>query len=458
LAHSINSPKPGWAEQDGEKIWWTEAVEVIKNLLSHPRAEKVEGIGVSGLCPALLLADGSGKPLYPALLYSDERATQELERLNRDFSLQLTVDAIIPKLAWLRVNRPDVFRKAKLIFSSHNYIVYRLTGSYCLDYKVADSLGGLLERTRLEWRKDIANWAGIDTADLPRLCSAIEVVGQVTREAAKATGLEPGVPVIASSSDSVLTILGAGVISTGEALLSLGTTGWLGILTNDLEDYFGNPLLINQGAPYLLEAYLHTLGSSLQWYRDRFAIRELEMAKRLGKSAYQLLDNMAASVPAGSDGLIIRPYLQGKRQDTAICPEVGVIYGLNLSHKLSHLFRALLESYGYIVRSALKRLSEQGIEVDRIFCAGGGSSSILWRQIISDIIGKSLHYRVDTGPCLGNAYLVGYALGTWDSLAGIIDWLPDAVVCNPSDEMHSIYNYSFKRFLDLEHALSRGVE
>jgi sugar (pentulose or hexulose) kinase len=340
------------------------------------------------------------------------------------------------------------------VFSTHNYIIYKLTGTYCIDYKVASSFGELLDTDRLEWREELLTWVGIDKSHFPRLCSPIEIVGQLTQEASSVTGLPVGLPVICSSGDSLLTLIGNGVINQGEAVLSLGTSGWLGVLPYDLEVYFHNPFLTRQGAPYLLCAYLLSLGSTLCWIRDKFAFSEKLMAEQQGISMFQLLDEAAGNIPAGSEGVCIIPYFQGNWQINLKEPDSGVIFGLKLSHNPIHIYRGLLESYGYIVRSAIEKLRTDGILLRRFVYTGSGSKSVLWRQIISDITGKSWLYYANLEPSLGNAFLVGYALGNFPSLTRIQDWLPEPLIHSPNIKVRQVYDKAYERFVLLWSKLS----
>ena len=456
VPHNVEYPRPGWVEQDAENIWWAETIRVLRGLLAQVPDEinEIAGIGISGLFPALVIADEDGRVIRPALLYSDNRASRELELLNEHFHLALNGDAITPKLAWLKANEPENFRRIHFIFSTHNYIVYRLTGTYCIDYKVASSLGGLFDPDRLEWREDLLTWIGLDRSHLPRLCSPIDIVGQITQEASSVTGLPVGMPVISGSGDSLFTLIGAGVINQGEALLSLGTTGWLGVLPHDLEAYFHNPMLARQGAPYLLCAYLLSLGSALCWIRDKFAFSEKLAAEQQRISMFQLLDEAASNIPAASEGVCVLPYFQGKRQINVREPVTGAICGLRLSHNPIHIYRGLLESYGYVVRSAIEKLSTDGIPLKRFVFTGSGSGSVLWRQIISDITGKPWQHYANLEPCLGNAFLVGYALGNYSSLAKIRDWLPEPSIHSPNGKVRQLYDDAYERFVLLRSALS----
>jgi xylulokinase len=454
--HQVHSTKPGWAEQDADTAWWAGTIQVIRSLLSNLEVNKeaIAGIGVSGLFPALLLVDERGTPLRPAILYSDNRASKELKDFNDHFNLGVSNDAIPPKLAWLRTNEPDIFRRSRRYFSSHNYIIYRLTGSYCLDYKVADAMGGFLDRSHLVWSNAVASWVGIKTEHLPTLCSEVEIVGSVTETVAQATGLRTGTPVIAGSGDSLVILVSSGAIEQGDAMLSFGTSGWMGVVPHRLEDYLNNPLLIKDGSPYSLECYLLALGSALKWYVEEFGPKDKVSAEREGFPDFKLFDKLASEVPIGSDGMIILPYFAGTRNIMGPEPKAGAIYGVTFTHTTKHIYRALLESFGYIVRAALENLQSRDVHVKHIVSTGGGASSDLWRQIVSDIIGRPLTYYDGVDPCLGNAYLVGYALSYWDSLNGITRWLPSAIVTKPSEDAHARYEQYYHSFQSLKSLLS----
>lgn len=452
LNHSVKNHNMGWAEQDADQLWWAETVYVIRSLLVNSNAEDVVGIGVSGLFPCLLLADKNGRPLRSALLYSDNRALEELSCFRERFGLDLSGDSIPPKLAWLWSHEPDIVQQTRYYFSSHNYVVFRLTGVYYLDYKVADSYGALLNRDTLEWNIDVAQWAGFKVENLPKLFSANEVVGQITKEAAKETGLKPGTPVIAGSGDSLLTLLGTGVVEKGDAALSFGTTGWLAGLTHDLKDFFNTPRLLNDGAPYKLSAYIITLCSALEWLEEKLSPYKSQ-ADNNGETPFSIMDKKALEIPAGAEGVIVLPNFHGSRSISEPNYEgKGIIYGLDLYHNSDHIYRALLESFGYIVRQSIERLKEQNIEIKRIICSGGGASSNAWRQIISDILDYKLTYYENGDSCIGSAYLVSYSLGIQDSLSGITKWLNPPIETTPSRTETVKYKAPYNRFISIQDA------
>ncbi len=459
IEHKINSPKPSWLEQNADEIWWAETVEVIRRLLNHPKAKpsNIGGIGISGLFPALLIADKNGTPLRPAILYSDMRATKELNDFNRTFQANLNSDSVTPKIAWLRKNEPSIFKKTRYLFSSHNYIVFRLTGKYCLDFKVADSYGCLLDLNTLKWDEETAAWAGIKIDQLPNLLSVTDIAGYVTKEAAQITGLLPGTPVICGSGDSLIIHFAVGVIKQGEGLLSFGTTGWISILPFDLVNYLNCPSLTSQGAPYQLCGYLASLGSLLQWYLDTFASHEMETAARVNKSVFDFLDEKAKKIPVGADGLILLPYFLDRIETSVIPTRSGAILGLKLFHTSSHFYRALMESFGFVIYQAIEQVEKKGLPIKRIVSTGGGARSKLWRQIVSDITGKHIYYYKNINPCLGSAYLVGYALGLWDTLDEIFDWLPQQSITKPNQRNFLKYKMTYKSFLDAQEKLFKSI-
>jgi xylulokinase len=452
IPHGVESIKAGWAEQDAEKIWWEQTVQVMQSLLqaSTTTADEIGGLCISGLFPALLIADEYGRPLRPAILYSDNRAGEELSRLNQSLGLELNGDSILPKLEWIRIHEPEIYIRIAYLFSAHNYIVYKLTGSYCLDYKVASSLGGFLDPNQLGWNPLLTEWTGLGQHHLPNLASPSAIAGRVTEEAARVTGLPEGMPVVAGSGDSLLAILGAGVIHRGESLVSFGTTGWLAVLPQDLDTYLHDPIR----APYKLETYLLSLGSTLTWLVQNFDFSEWNTSKDSKQISFQALDNAASHLTLGCDGLFILPYFQGNRSAGGKEPLSGSICGLSMAHTPLHIYRAFMESFGYAIRSDLERLKEDGIDSQELVCTGSGAKSELWIQIVSDITGRKCRAYPQLDACLGNAFLASYSLGHHHSLSDILAWLPPARKAYPGAEKGIIYDGAYQNFLRLRSTLS----
>jgi xylulokinase len=283
----------------------------------------------------------------------------------------------------------------------------------------------------------------------------MDIAGGVTREAARMTGLPEGLPVLVGSGDSLMSFIGSAVLRRGEALVSLGTTGWMGVLSADMEEYLHHPRAAHSASPYILAAYMLSLGSALNWFQELFRPVEVTSVEGRRMSALERFEQGAARVPPGCDGVSVLPYFQGRREPVANAPGAGVIYGLRLSHGPAHIYRSLLEAFGYELRLAMDELKQDGTQVDRVVCAGSGALSGFWRQILCDITGKTWMTVPGADTPLGNACLVGHALGIFPSLSQIVAWLPDPIIHRPELESESLYRQAFGRYVSLRADLSR---
>ena len=324
------------------------------SLLPGVDPARIAAIGVCGLTPCLCLIDADGRPLRPAILYSDNRALPQLARAQAILGLPLTAQAITPKWAWLAEHEPDVVRGAWCVFSSHNYVVCQLTGVPSMDYDTASIVGGVFDARRKAWDVSACAALGLDAGLLPPLRAATDVVGGVTPAAAQATGLRPGTPVIAGTGDTFPTIVGCGAVTPGDAMISFGTTGLLTLTTRPLETAAAGPHFEAdaEGGAVAWAANVLACGRLLAWYREAFGIAVVGagLAPASGTPDFALLDRCAAAIPAGCDGLVALPHLMGRRTPTADPHARGVLFGLTPAHTAAHVYRALMESFGYAVR------------------------------------------------------------------------------------------------------------
>jgi xylulokinase len=468
--HGASQPRPGWVEQDAAAQWWGDGAAVVRDLLATPGVDpdRLAGVGVCGLTPCLCLVDDEGRPLRPAILYSDHRALEQLARA-RAAGLALTAQAISPKWAWLAEHEPETLRAARRLFSSHNYVVHRLTGVASMDYDTASIVGGVFDVRAKRWDAAACAALGLDVRLLPPPRAATDVVGGVTADAARATGLPQGAPVIVGTGDTFPTIVGCGAVAPGDAMISFGATGLLTLTMQPLETAAAGPHFAGgDGAGAVAwAANVLTCGRLLAWYRDAFGasvvgaglVPALEPALEAGHMPaleagpvpaptyppdFALLDRCAAAVPAGSDGLIALPHLLGRRTPAADPQARGVLFGLNPAHTAAHGYRALLESFGYAVRRGFEPIRPQ---VRRVIATAGGAASPLWRQIVADILNAPLQFHPRGSGALGIAFLAAYALGCLRSFDIVRDaWLanpehvlPDPAVRGCYDDLYGLY-------------------
>jgi len=443
--HQLSLPRPGWAEHDAERVWWSDFQAICAELLGKVDGA-VAGLCVSGIGPCLLPAGEAGRPLRPAILFGiDTRATREIEEINERYGEEhilqrggslLSSQAVGPKLAWLRRNEPEVWARTRRFFMANSFIVHRLTGEYVLDHHSASQCDPLYDlagnRWIGEWAEDIA--PGLP---LPRLLWPGEVAGRITPEAARLTGIPAGTPVATGTIDAWSEALSAGVRDPGDLMLMYGTTLFMVEVLREPRTHA--KLWGTSGVfpgTHNLAAGMSTSGALTGWLR--------EIA---GGVPFASLVEEAAAVPRGADGLVVLPYFEGERTPIYDPQARGVICGLTLSHGRGHLYRALLESTAYGVRHILEVMVEAGGEEPRLVAVGGGTKGGLWTQIMSDVTGRSQTLpRQTIGAAYGDALLAAISVGLADRDA---DWNPSAEVIRPNPKARDLYDSLYSVYRDL---------
>lgn len=454
LEHEMEVPRPGWAEQDAEAVWWRDVVALCRGLLGgRYRGEDVAGVAVSAIGPCLLPLDAEGRPLRKGILYGvDARASEEIALLNERLGeeavfafsgMALTSQAVGPKILWLRRHEPEVWRRTRHLTTASSYLVYRLTGEHAMDRHTASHYMPLIDLRALEWSERFAEHVA-PLEMLPRLGWSDERAGEVTAAAAHETGLKPGTPVAVGAVDALAEAISAGVTRPGDLMIMYGsTTFFILVLGEPLPD---RRIWTTAGAfagQYNLAAGMATSGSLTRWLRDQFA-RELPEAE-----AYARLFAAAGRVPAGSGGLLMLPYFSGERTPLNDPDARGVVAGLTLSHTRDHLFRAALEGVAYGIRHNLETFAEMGAPVRRAVAVGGGTRGGLWPQIVSDVSGLAqLLPKVAVGASYGDAFLAGLAAGRLTRSA-LGDWVRGSSLVEPDPSLAELHDARFRAFKDL---------
>ncbi len=366
LERGPTHPTPGWVEMDVERDWWGAGLQVVRRLLSELRlpVDSIIGMGVSGLVPCLGLLDADGKSLRPAILYSDNRALEELEWVNQQGGLALTAEAVVPKLVWIQRHEPEYFAQAHVVLSAHNYMVYRLTGALSMDYDTASIMGRIFDTATKTWRTKLIEQLGIPARIWPRPSPATGVVGRVTAEAARATGLPENIPVIAGSGDTFPTIVGCGAVELGDAMLAFGTTGLLTITNRPLAESATGPHFdVNAaGGAVTWGANVLSAGRLVRWFSDQFSSAERSVASRLGTNELRYWKPRPAD-SAGFGRVDRASPLVGAAHAHAGCKPERFLLGWSPSHTLAHFYRAILEAFAYNVR--------QSFDASAAGCAAG---------------------------------------------------------------------------------------
>jgi len=417
--YTYETPQPLWTEQRPD-LWWQATVAGIRQVLTRTQVDPadVQGVGLTGQMHGLVLLDAEGEVLRPAILWNDQRTGAQCDeirrRLGKERLIQLTGnDALTgftaPKILWVREHEPEVYAQAAHILLPKDYVRYRLTGQFATDK--AGAAGTLLFDVKArDWSPEVLDALDIPAHWLPPTHEGPQVTGHISVEAAEATGLKAGTPVVGGGGDQAAQAVGVGAVEPGIVALTLGTSGVVFAST-------GQPFIEPQGR---LHAFCHAVpgrwhlmgvmlsaAGSLRWYRDTLA----------AGVDFDALLTPVADVPPGSEGLLFLPYLTGERTPHPDPLARGAFVGLTVRHTQAHLTRAVLEGVAFGLRDSFELIKSVGLaEIRQVRISGGGARSALWRQILADVLDVEL---VTVNTAEGAAY--GVAL----LAAGGADIYPD---------------------------------
>ena len=429
------SPVPGWAEQAPESYWgWiTEAAHKLWSQ-GTVSAESVAGLTLTTQRGTVVLLDGSGRPLRPAIVWLDQR------RANRMPSLGLLWESIF-KLAglkstlrhlqaeaeinWLLEQEPDILAHTKHYLLLSGYLNYRLTGRY------ADSVGNQVGYLPFDVRRQTwvqpNHWKSralpVEREVLPELAPSGSTLGELTAGAATQLGLRTGLPVIGAASDKACEVLGSGCLELHQGCVGYGTTATFIVNSSRYVEPVAlvPPYPSAQPGAYNLEMQTYRGFWMVSWFKEQFAQEEMRLAGERGVPAEQILEQKAIEVPPGSLGLVLQPFWSpGIRYPG---PEAkGAIIGFGGIHTKYHVYRAILEGLAYAIRDGKEQIEKKsGVKVQEVYVSGGGSRSRLVMQITADVLGLPA-YKPSTEQTsgLGAAILAANELGWYRNLPAAV--------------------------------------
>ncbi|TRZ39513.1 hypothetical protein CEQ21_00635 [Niallia circulans] len=469
--YDVLTPKPLWAEQ-WPSVWLDAAKASIKNtvLKSGIPPENIRGIAVSGLYGGSgIPLDENMEPVRPCMIWMDRRAEQEanwaLEAMGKEKLLEVTHNGADPyygytKILWMKNNEPENWSKTKLFLPPNDYVIYKLTGEVVIDYSSAGNIGGIFDMNNRTWSKEMMAAMDIPVSMMPeKIVESTDIVGGLTKEAAAELGLTAGMPVIASGIDCGAATIGLGVFDSGIYAAAIGTSMCAALISD--KPVQGKDLIV---WPYLYDAKrlsYHfaggaTAGAIVKWFRQTLSQFELEAEKAGGKNAYDVLNEQAANIPAGSDGIVVLPYFMGERSPIWDSDAKGTIVGLSLAHTKAHMYRAFLEAVAFSLRDAIEATGEYLGEY--ILLAGGVTKSKLWRQIFADVTGYPIVCPIhDVEANMGDVMLAGIGTGllTYDDVK---KWqvLDDKIM--PNQENHRKYNDYYKVYKSIYQNLKTDMK
>ncbi len=395
------SKQPGWAEQDPEYCWVSlgQACAQLWQQVDIDRRQLC-GVSLTTQRGSLINVDEAGQPLRPAMLWLDQRQAEVREPFKGPWGwlfklvgAQATVDHFRAQaeINWIAQNQPDIWAKTHKVLLLSGFLTHRLCGKFvdsltsCVDYLPFDY-------KRLQWAKP-GDWKWqalpVRRDQLPELHKPGALLGHITAEASRHTGIPEGLPLIAAGADKACEVLGAGGVEPSTACLSYGTTATINATRSAyletiplmppypsaIPDHFNTEVMIYRGF------------WMVSWFKQEFGLREMQRAKELGVEPEALFDELVNSVPAGSMGLMLQPYWSPGIREPGLEAK-GSIIGFGDVHTRAHIYRAILEGLAYALRQGKEKIEKRsGTRITRLRVSGGGSQSDAAMQLTADIFG-----------------------------------------------------------------------
>lgn len=430
VEYPLYQPQNGWAEQRPDD-WWDASVRTLRKVIAQAGVapEDVKGVGLSGQMHGLVMLDADGNVLRDSILWCDGRTAAECAEITDRVGAQRLIDITANpaltgftagKILWVRKHEPEIYAKCRHILLPKDYVRFKLTGEYAAE--VSDASGmNLLDVPNRSWSREVLEKLEINPDLLPVVRESCEIAGRVTAEAAGLTGLAEGTAVVGGAGDNMAAAIGTGVVETGKAFTTIGTSGVVFAHSDSVAiDPGGRVHSFCSAVPGAWTVMSCTLaaGLSLQWLRNNFFLSEMETAVGMGKDPYYLMDQQAERVPIGANRLLFLPYLMGERSPLLDSDARGVFFGLSNIHTKYDMLRAVLEGVVYSQRQNLDILRGMGVRFEEMLATGGGGTSPLWRQMMADLFGCAVTtLQNNQGPALGAAILAGVGAGLYPDVA-----------------------------------------
>jgi len=408
----MKTPHPGWAEQDPED-WWRASAKAIRAVVRKKGGKKrtVDAVGLTGQMHTSVFLDRHNDVIRPALLWCDGRTTSQcqsiveqvgLENLRSWVSNPALEGFTLPKILWLRDVEPQAFRRLSKVLLPKDYIRFRLTGDMATE--PSDAAGTLLfDVAARRWSDEMFQALSLAPGLVPEVGESAGVLGRINAAAAKAIGIEAGIPVVGGGADNACGAISVGAVSPGSVVASWGTSGTvLAPSSTPIIDPQLRAHTFCHAVPdtwYVMGVML-SAGSAFAWHSDQLA-RELPENGRALR-----LNREAAGIAPGADGVTFLPYLQGERTPHRDADARAVFAGLSLAHTRAHMTRAVLEGICFGLRDCLSIIEELGLAVPQVLLTGGGARVPFLRKLQSDVFGKKVvPVENSEGPAFGAALL-----------------------------------------------------
>ena len=401
---TTSNPKTMWAEQNPQD-WWDAVLACLDRLTESGLTAGTQSIGLTGQMHGAVLLDSDNKILRPAILWNDGRSAIECEELTNmvanieGISGNLVMPGFTaPKLLWVAKHEPEIFAKVAKVLLPKDYIRFKLSGDFATD--MSDASGTCwLDVGRRQWSDTVLNACDLTVAHMPKLYEGTQITGTIKYQLASRWQIK-AVPIAAGAGDNAAGAVGSGVIFDGQTILSLGTSG---VLFSATEKFLANPTQALHSFCHALPNKWHVMSvhlsaaACLQWFADVSAQGSVDT----------LMDELSNTDIQLNHNIFFLPYLSGERTPYNNPSMAGEFIGLTADVSRAQMTFAILEGVAFAFKNGLEVMHAADVFPSEISIIGGGAKSVVWRQLIADVLGVAMIFRDggDVGPALGAARL-----------------------------------------------------
>ena len=442
-------PKAGWAEQNPED-WYEAFKHTINCIFAKTKLQKrdIVSIGIDGMMSSPIFLGEKGKVLRSTIIWMDQRSVAQVKWLKQNLKNHLVLNSpltptdLLSKILWVKENQPGIWKETRKILLPKDYIRFKLSKSFVTDWSDA-SATQLFNVENLSWSDEVCEVAGINKSKLPEAVSSTEVVGRVTKKTAMEIGLPEGIPLVAGCSDAAADNLTAGVIYPNQCLIRLGTCGALFMIIDKVPSDQSKRYYVIHYMPNRWMIHLVTpAGLSKEWFQQTFW-------KEDPRATNELFDAMAKKVPVGSQGLIFHPYLSGEHTPREDSKLRGSFIGITRHHTKEHFARAVLEGIAFSIKECFKVFEEINPAIKSIRAVGGGMKSLLWREIITDMLGIEIEIPAFEDASFGAGLLGGIGIGLFkDPEDAVNKCIKIKDIVKPDKTIHKKYEKFFTMYTE----------
>ncbi len=447
----IIASNPEWAEQDPE-MWWKYLKLALNDVLSQAKVDKkdIKSIGISYQMHGLVLVDSAMKPLRPSIIWCDSRAVETGNKAFADLGGEQCLDSLLnspgnftaSKLKWVKENEPDIYKKIYKIMLPGDYIAMRLTG------EINTTVSGLSEGIFWDFKQNkissqLMDLYGFDPSLLPETKPTFSIQGEVTGDAATELGLNPGTKVSYRAGDQPNNAFSLNVLNPGEIAATAGTSGVVygvsDVVKYDPQSRVNTFAHVNHGEQNRLGVLLCINGTGIlnSWLKRN-------VTENL---SYDEMNDLAAKVPVGSEGLTILPFGNGAERVLGNKNPGAVFSNINFNiHNKSHIMRAAQEGIVFSFKYGLDVMQEIGIEPNII---RAGYANMMLSPVFSETLANTSGATIelyDTDGSQGAALGSGIGAGIFSNFKEAFENLQIIKTVYPDNTKHDLYQQAYNKW------------